>query len=239
MKKPDRASLVDKVAVKRVRVSDRVLDALIRDVREGKLRAGDRLPTEVQIAKTLGVGRSSVREAISALEMAGIVEVSPRRGTALAHGVANTLTQELSAEITRNLIRDFYELRATIESEAAGRAATLANEEQLRSIQLAHQKVLEKIDANKSWFDANTDFHLAVARASGNVAFVYALRAILKSYRGVRETINRLSSTPVEDIRDHTEILEAIEARDPQRAAAAMDRHLRATIRRLDDETVP
>lgn len=238
MKELSRASVVDRVAVKRVRVSDRVLDALIRDVREGKLRAGDRLPTEIQIAKTLGVGRSSVREAISALEMAGIVESSPKRGTKLADGVANTLTQELSVEITKNLIRDFYDLRATIESEAASKAATLANDEQLHAIRLAHQKVLERINAEKSWFDANTDFHLAVARASGNIAFVYALRAILKSYRGVREAINRLSSTPIEDIRDHTEILEAIEARDPKRAADAMGRHLRATILRLDDETV-
>jgi GntR family transcriptional repressor for pyruvate dehydrogenase complex len=236
MKKLSHASVVDGLAVRRVRVSDQVLEALIQDIRAGKLRAGDRLPTERQIAKTLRVGRSSVREAISALEMAGILEASPRRGTTLAHGVANTLTQELSIEITRNMIRDFYELRIMIECEAVRKAASLVTPEQLASIKLAHQKVIDRITQKKSWFDANTEFHLALARASGNVAFVYALKAILKSYRGVREAINKFSSTPVEDISDHKKILKAIEVGDVELSASEMRRHLLATIHRLDSE---
>ena len=215
MKRYPVPSLVDGQALRRVRVSDQVLEAVINDIRSGKLRAGDRLPTEITMAKALGVGRSSVREAISALEVAGILEAVPRRGTTVVAGVASTLSQELSIEITYNMIRDFYELRIMIECECARRAALQATEEQKVVIRSTHDRVVDLIKRRRSWFDANTDFHLSIARASGNVAFVYALKAILKSYRSVREAINKFSSTPIEDMRDHNKILAAIEGSRP------------------------
>jgi len=220
--------------ITKTRLSDKVLEALVALIQRGQLKQGDRLPTELELAAQLGVGRSSIREAIASLARAGILEVSPRRGTRVASPIGSEFSHFVAASITYWSIRDFYELRILLESEAAGLAAERATPRQLDQIEAKHRKIVERIQSGKSWFDANCEFHTSIAKASGNTAFVFCLSGILGSYRSLRETINQLSSVPRDDIRDHGLIVDALRSRDRDAAAEAMRTHLRRTIDKLE-----
>lgn len=218
----------------KTRLSDKVLEALVALIQRGHLKQGDRLPTESELAAQLGVGRSSVREAIGSLTRAGILEVSPRRGTRVASPIGSEFSHMVAASIAYWSIRDFYELRILLEAEAAGLAAERATPHQLELIKAKHRKIIDRIRAGKSWFDANSEFHSAIAKASGNTAFVFCLSGILGSYRSLRETINQLSSVPKDDIEDHGRIVDALCSRNRDAAAEAMRIHLRRTIEKLE-----
>jgi GntR family transcriptional regulator, transcriptional repressor for pyruvate dehydrogenase complex len=220
--------------ISKARLSDKVVESLVALINSGQVKEGDRLPTEAELAVKLGVGRSSVREAIHSLVGAGILDVSPRRGIVVISPIGSGFSDSLAASVAYWAVRDFYELRVLIEGEAAGMAAERAKAMHLRMIEEAHQKVIRRINSGRSWFDANSQFHLAVARASGNSAFVFCLTGILGGYRSLRESINQLSSVPVHDIEDHERIVAAIVARDRAAAAAAMRAHLERTIEKLE-----
>jgi GntR family transcriptional regulator, transcriptional repressor for pyruvate dehydrogenase complex len=223
--------------VSKTRLSDKVVESLVALIDSGQVKQGDRLPTEAELAAKLGVGRSSVREAIHSLVSAGIVDVSPRRGIIVVSPIGSGFSRSIAASIAYWAVRDFYELRILIEGEAAGIAAERAQQRHLRMIEDAHRKVIHRIDSGRSWFDANSQFHLAVARASGNSAFVFCLTGILGGYRNLRESINQLASVPVHDVEDHERVVAAILARDRAAAAAAMRAHLQRTIEKLEAPT--
>src|SRR5260221_1625021 len=218
----------------KTRLSDKVVESLVALINSGQVKQGDRLPTEAELAAKLGVGRSSVREAIHSLVGAGILDTSPRRGIVVVSTIGSGFSESLAASIAYWAIRDFYELRILIEGEAAGIAAERAKTAQLRMIEEAHQRVIRRIRSGRSWFDANSQFHLAIARASGNSAFLFCLTGILGGYRNLRETINQLSSVPVHDIEDHEQIVAAIMCRDRAAATEAMRSHLHRTIEKLE-----
>ena len=220
--------------IAKTRLSDKVLEALVALIQRGQLKQGDRLPTETELAAQLGVGRSSIREAIGSLARAGLLEVAPRRGTRVASPIGSEFSHIVAASITYWSIRDFYELRILLEAETAGIAAERATPRQLELIGAKHRKIIDRIRAGKSWFDANSEFHTAIAKASGNTAFLFCLSGILGSYRSLRETINQLSSVPRDDIEDHGRIVEALYSRDRDAAAEAMRVHLRRTIEKLE-----
>ena len=85
---------------KKISTSDRVAERLITLIREGWVKPGDRLPSEHELMARLGVGRSSVREAIRGLAMAGVLEAKPRRGTVVVSNVVNELSENLNRYAT-------------------------------------------------------------------------------------------------------------------------------------------
>ena len=217
------------------RVSDTVLEALAELLGSGKLKPGDKLPNEVDLARQLGVARSSLREAVRSLVVGGVLEASPGRGTIVAAPIGRKLAQELIPSLTNAAVRDFYELRVFLEGEAAARAATNWTPSQMKDIEAAHQSINKLIQARKSWFSANVRFHSAVARASGNSAFFYCIRSILSSFREPREMMDDLPSTPKDDMEDHAAIVAAIKERKPDKARAVMELHLERTLVKLDE----
>jgi GntR family transcriptional repressor for pyruvate dehydrogenase complex len=204
---------------------------LIRDLIEaGTLKPGDQLPPERELADKLGVSRTSVREAIRALEIIGEVEtrVGISGGTfireiSLNHALGVFLTL---AKRTKQHVSDVVEVRLILETRTAWYAAQRRTEEDLIKIREAVNQMRTEIQSGEIGMKADHAFHLAVAKAAGN-EFLYGLLSVMEDL--VEET--RLQSLslpgiPEEAVSDHELIVSAIRDRDSPRAEAAMRTHL-------------
>ncbi len=225
-------------AKNKVTISERLVAEIAALIRGGRLRPGDRLPSEYELMKRFGVGRSSVREALKGLSFSGILESRPKRGTIVVSGLDSRLADTLAAAVAYWEIRDLYEIRMLLEGEAAALAAVNAVPEDVSQIQRCHESLVKVVTAGESHFKANSRFHISIAKASRNGALVTCIGAIVGSYRSAREQINQLESVPRNDIADHQAILTAIRRRRPHRARQLMQTHLKETILRLKEPEI-
>lgn len=219
--------------VRKVAIHELVVQRIRRAIHLGDYLPGDRLPSEREIAERLEVSRETVREAIKVLESEGYV-VS-RRGaaggiavTALGGPVARTQAQ---LQQNQESIVHLMDFRRANECLAARLAARLRTEEDLAQISHAIEdlKVAEDIPRFRK---ADARFHLAVAVASRNPyveqAIVDAREAIFL-WHGNRSYELVLHTT----LSGHQKIFDAIAARDPEGAAAAMDEHLSVALEEI------
>ncbi|UVY84522.1 FCD domain-containing protein [Brachybacterium sp. NBEC-018] len=198
----------------------------------GDLEAGTRLPPERQLAASLGVGRSAVREALAALEILGIIDVRPGSGTYLRGSASDLLPQTLrwGLMIGEQNTDQLIELRAGLESYTARLAAGRVDAaliEALRGTITAMEGAQEDAAA---FVAADAEFHAVLARAADNSM----LTDLLDVSRTLLRVYNDRAVHDQEDMRlareEHAEILAALEAADGDRAASAMVAHM-ATAR--------
>jgi len=220
--------------IRKIAVHELVVQRLRRAIHLGDYLPGDRLPSEREIAERLEVSRETVRDAIKVLEKEGYL-VS-RRGasggivvTALGGPVARNLAQ---LQQNHENIVHLMDFRRANECLAARLAARLRTDDDLKQITHAIDdlKVAEDIPRFRK---ADARFHLAVAVASRNP---YVERAIVDArdaiflWHGTRSYDLVLHTT----LSGHQRILEAIEALDPEAAAAAMDEHLAVALEEIE-----
>ncbi|MEU6696359.1 FCD domain-containing protein [Pseudonocardia sp. NPDC046786] len=218
------------VTARRGSLVDQVI-AQIRDaISSGQWPVGHRIPAEAELTARLEVGRNTVREAVRALAHGGLLEVRQGDGTYVR------ATSELSGAL-RTLcgpeLREVLEVRRTLEVEAARLAAARRTDEDLallrRSLADRDVAVEAVAAATRSGTEpgtpeveraarADTDFHLAVVRCSGNSLLVELYRGVVEAVAG--SVVTTMPSTVgTDDDVSHTGIVEAIEAGDVERAA--------------------
>jgi GntR family transcriptional repressor for pyruvate dehydrogenase complex len=244
-------------------LSHRLVDALQQDIDTGALRPGDKLPTEPVLMARFGVSRTVVREAMLRLQTAGRVQTRHGVGTfvcvpAPAEPASVGASVGLS-EATPPSLEDklaMLELRMSLESDAAGLAAQRRSPEQLHELGEVLNAFAQAVAEGRPTVAEDAQFHLLVARATGNRHFEAVLRAL------GRATIHRLpgahesevapagtaasagggSGLPVEPalrpgkqvvLDEHRAIHDAIRRADPQAARAAMFLHLDQSRQRL------
>jgi len=213
---------------------ERPAELILRQLRQllaaGTLRPGDRLPAERELARQFGVGRSHVRDALRRLEFYGILETHPQSGTVVARlGVAalNNLIGNVLA-LDRDDIAAMLETRVILEVETARLAAERASAAQRRAIALAQDSFRNKALAGDPALAEDLDLHLAIAEASRNAVLASLVGLIapdIMRHHGQQKTCDKARLVAVVD--EHQAICDAIAARDPARAAAAMDEHAR------------
>jgi GntR family transcriptional repressor for pyruvate dehydrogenase complex len=213
---------------KRGYLADEVVERLVRLILDQGLRPGDRLPSERQLMAQFGVGRSSLREAMKALSVLGVVDVSVGSGAFVADGVASVLTKPLAWALLMGDkdARDLAEARQAIEGELAALAAERATDEELAAIGERLALMRATLDDAEAFTRYDLEFHLAIARAAHSEVLyrvVQILRHLLHDW--FLEVYSR-----VEDKRSflahHAPIYEAIRARDAASARRAMIEHL-------------
>jgi DNA-binding GntR family transcriptional regulator len=208
-------------------VVEELVDALEEAIISGSVRSGTWLRQE-RIAAEYGVSRTPVREALRALQAQGIVEVVPNRG-ALVTGPS-----------VRDL-REAYAVRAELEGYAAELAATWVRDEQLEQLREAAEMFREAVaqaaqgsDRDGSplsaprWSQANDLFHEAVLEAAGNARLAETIHFLHRGFpRNLTwSALADNSHLRQQNVKEHDEILRAIEAHDPQAAREAMHRHV-------------
>lgn len=214
------------------RTSQEVLKQISRLIIEEKLRPGDRLMGEREMAGELGVSRTTLREALRTMEFLGWVEIKPGGGTfirdAQLNEVISPLALALSVEPTR--IEELWETRITLEVECASLAALRATEDDLRRISQALRDMQSQLDNLDAYAKADMQFHFLVTRASQNSmmnrllqTFVIHILELIKKAGPLRfsHDIGGLCT-----IQEHQSIYEAIASRDAEHAKLLMRTHL-------------
>jgi GntR family transcriptional repressor for pyruvate dehydrogenase complex len=202
----------------------------------GDLAPGSRLPPERQLAESLGVGRSAVREALAALEILGIVSVRPGSGTYLRENTSELLPTTLSWGLMLSASRtaELIEVRGGLEIQAATLTAGRIDDADVEKLRSYLDVMAESLDDVDTFIEADARFHLLIASSSGNVV----LRDLLQTVRSLlRLWVERALQTrgqATDAYNEHVAVFEAIEARDPQAAAAAMTAHMRTAAQRIE-----
>lgn len=227
--------------VRRERLSEQVTQQLIEEIVSGRWQASETLPTERELAQRFGVSVPVVRESMRALSAKGLVRV--RHGV----GAFVTTTHEWnSAEPLSFLMRQeqstllsVHEVRTTLELETAPLAAIRASDEQIATLAAALDRMTVYRDDFVKHCAADLDFHLCLARASGNPMFAVVLQPITAL---IQEGILRgsgLTEARVRGIREHQAIYESVRRHDPSAAREAMAAHMQTTHSELAAIDVP
>ncbi|PRY66938.1 GntR family transcriptional regulator [Glaciihabitans tibetensis] len=213
-------------------VAKRLLDYLT----SGTIEPGTRLPAERQLASSLGIGRSAVREALAALEILGIVDVRPGSGTYLRGSASELLPETLNwglmlgAPRTKELIA----VRSQLEIFAARLAAELMTDAQLHQLGNHIDAMRSNLGDRTRFIEADLKFHLLIAQAADNqVLFdlLQSIRSLLRVWveRGLaREEEAQLA------LDEHSRVYEALLTRDPNAVEAAMSAHMLTAGHRLE-----
>ncbi len=217
-----------------------VMNDLVEKIRSGLYLPGQKLPTEPEIMAEQGVSRTVVREAMSRLQAAGHVETRHGVGTFVLPPPAPKMpTLDLS---TTNTIRDvlaMLELRISLETEAAWLAALRRSEDQLDKMRRAVADFEEGVVKGESSVDADFQFHLQIALATGNRYFEEFYRHLgTTTIPRTRLDTSQFSAEPGQNYlyrtnQEHESILDAIARKDPQAASAGMRMHLSNSCERL------
>jgi GntR family transcriptional repressor for pyruvate dehydrogenase complex len=206
------------------------------EVLSGRIRAGDRLPTERKLAESFGVSRNVVREAIAKLRFEGVVETRQGVGVFIL-GKESQSVLRIDAEILRDnsLMSSLFELRSIIEVEAAGLAAARRNRKDLTAIKTA-MEALYSSEGSESSADADIEFHRAIVQATNNI---YVATFINFIWEHVRTSIakanlhlDHATRMPI-NRKEHTAIYDAIKNRDVERARECMRVHIANAMGRL------
>lgn len=168
--------------IQRRSTSELVMKEILSSITRGELKPGDKLPPERELTKMFGVGRSTIREATSALVLVGCLEVIQGRGTFLRKDFQpdSPFTIELSDIQAAASIIDLVEVREILECNSVKLAARRADAENIRRIQKAISDMKEAVDDTKRFSQHDFDFHIALAESTGNEMIHEMMKRILE-----------------------------------------------------------
>ncbi len=168
--------------IRRSSTSELVIREILDSIKTNRLKPGDKLPPERELKEMFGVGRSTLREAISALVLVGYLEVVQGRGTFLKKDYQphNLSALELGDVYAATSIIDLLEAREILECNAVKLAARRAGAEDIDRFRGALSKMKVAVDDVERFSEHDFDLHMAIARATGNVMIFEIMKLILK-----------------------------------------------------------
>jgi GntR family transcriptional repressor for pyruvate dehydrogenase complex len=225
--------------VERKRLTQQIVDQLISLIVNGKLKTGDRLPTEHELMKQFGVGRSSLREATGALVLTGVLNARPGRGTYVNISADDFLSRTLAlhTSIPRGKIEELIEARIALEQAIVGLAAAKADEQDIIELKQYHDqfKSLAEKGQRPAQIQADLSFHFTLAKAGHNSAlygYLSELRHLMQLW--MKQTVRTESVYGNEAIlKDHGDILSAVESHNVEQAQTSLRRHLETSANNL------
>ncbi|MFW5498243.1 MULTISPECIES: FadR/GntR family transcriptional regulator [unclassified Maridesulfovibrio] len=213
--------------LQRKRLSDQIIDELVDRISKGELRPGDRLPPEPQLMERFGVGRSSIREAIGALELLGVLSVRPGQGTRITEATETSKSIGLSLiTMGRGKIRELVEARSEIEQTIVGLAAERATEDDIAQIKGEHKKLIHAQQNGHDLIQVDLEFHMAIATSCHNSILIRFFSELHRPMRHWMEQKAKYDWGFANVVAEHKVIINAIESGDPKAAQTAMREHI-------------
>jgi GntR family transcriptional repressor for pyruvate dehydrogenase complex len=193
-----------------------------------KLKPGDKLPSERELAETLRVSRSSIRDAIRGLELMGLVEPRQGAGTIVRETSVEALVNPFANALKRRqeMVSELLDFRKMLEPPLAARAAAHASPDDVSEMEEILQRQAEKQGQGEPAVDEDTEFHYGIALASGNSVVLKVLDIVMDQLRETRERSLQVEGRPQKSLAGHRRILAAIKRHDAEAAKAAMRRHI-------------
>lgn len=234
-----KASPTERSPGRRRNLAEQVFSHIAARISDGDLPLGQRLPTELELARTMGVSRAVVREAISRLKQDGLVEARQGSGAYVTStrpaGSFRFNREELDGDHAQ--LAQVFELRLGLEGDAAGYAAARRSDSDLAQISDCLAAIATDIRNGNDGIDADFAFHGAIAKATGN-AFILQLIDLLGVQLKDSIRVARLNSSshrgrPEAVLAEHTEIFDAIVDKRIDAARGAARRHVMNAAKRL------
>ena len=229
--------------------STRIYEEIVRQVKaliaEGRLKSGDRLPPERDLAEQFKVSRTSVREALRTLESLGLIEIRPGEGTFVREVSVESLIEPLAQVILsqREAVLELFEARRLLEPAIAALAARRATQDEIHEMERILEDQAKAVAAGLTGLAQDAAFHAAIAASARNRAITRIVNALLDLLAQSREESLQTPGRPTRSHKDHLRILGAIRRRDEAGAHRAMRNHLiavEALVRgAAGDETHP
>jgi GntR family transcriptional regulator, transcriptional repressor for pyruvate dehydrogenase complex len=233
-----KASGLDMMQVKRNRLSEQIAEQIQRNIIEGKLKQGDRLAPERELAEQLGVSRTVIREATKVLQERGLVKVITGSGTYATRIEPAVVSQSIGLFVQgyKHSFRDLLEIRRMLEVEVAGMAAERATNEDIHLLTACLDEmkaVLPEIrtttEKMEKFVEADLRFHQYLGKASNNSLLPILLLPITDLLLEFRRKASSFPGAPERAISYHQTVLECVCSRDSQRCREAMRNHLSST----------
>ena len=221
--------------VQRHQIYEMVMDQIRADIASGRLKAGDRLETVRDLAQRLGVGQSSVREAVRVLSYMGLLRVKHGGGIFVTERLSlgnPPAPQGMMGEVVRTSLRHLIELRLVVEPAVARWAAERATERECEEMQRRCDKVQEMIqqglaqDEQSEYQEEDVEFHMSIARAAHNPLLLDTLERVHTQLRVGRLITLRVPQLVDSALRFHPQITQSILAHDAGRAENFMRAHI-------------
>ncbi|MBS4206028.1 FadR/GntR family transcriptional regulator [Lederbergia citrea] len=219
--------------IKSKKLYEEVAEAIHESIRSGQLKPGDRLDSVEQLAENFQVGRSAIREALSALRAMGLVEMKQGEGTYIKEFSSDQIAFPLSTAILMNKtdVANLLEVRKIIETGTVASASKNRTDENLKAMEAALEE-MKTANGNKELGEkADLEFHLAIAEASQNQLLSSLLNHVSLLMQETMKETRKLwlysKQTTTEKLYDeHKKIYEAISYGDENRARKSMLEHL-------------
>ncbi|TCL00596.1 GntR family transcriptional regulator [Shimia isoporae] len=190
--------------------------ALLSEIRNGALSPGDRL-RETDLAARLGISRTPVREAIRQLEADGLVTHVPRQGASVR-------------SLNYAEVMELYEMRAVLEGTAARLAVRSASDVEIAELRALNEEIRAAGEGTRA-FHLNRSFHALLLNSAKNRFLAKSVQAMQKAMMILGPTTLSQSERFENAVKEHGDVLDALEARDADAAEAAMRRHIEASQR--------
>ncbi len=218
--------------IKRVKLSESIVDMIIEKIKGGGFAPGTKLPPERDLMVQLGVGRSTLREAIQSLALMGILEVRPGEGTFIRSiRRENIISPHILAPLVdETSIGDFFEARLLVEPQIASMAAKRCDKEDIAKIQeslTVIDALIHKPEEVDRW---SGEFHLRVAYASKNMVCARFVEAILSFLVGRRSNADINREFLQWEYDSHTIIFQSIKDGDEKKAYRDMHKHIEDVV---------
>ncbi len=214
--------------VRKTKVYAEVAAQIHRLIAEGRLKPGDKLPPERELAEVFGVSRTSVRDAIRVLEIQGLVEPRHGEGTVVRQIPIDSIVGPLASALTatKDLIADLFDMRKMLEPPLARAAAFRATAEDVNALEEIVVRQSQRVQAGEVAIEEDNEFHYRIATAAKNQVVLRTMDVVMALLRESRMRSLQGPGRAERSLEGHRRILDAIRRRDPDGAAKSMLTHI-------------
>ena len=214
--------------IRRSRIYEHIVEQIRALIHEGRWSPGDQIPPERELAERFRVSRTSVREALRALEMQGVIESRQGGGTFVRTADTEALVPPLASAILRGRqeLAEVLEVRELIEPGIARQAAIRATDEHITELESLLERQRTCIEQGRPFVDEDTAFHYTLAKAADNHIMLRLHNVILDLLRESRQSYLHVPDRPQMSLRGHEAILNAVKAHDAEAAYDASLAHI-------------
>jgi GntR family transcriptional regulator, transcriptional repressor for pyruvate dehydrogenase complex len=212
------------------RISQNIVEQIRENILAGKLKPGDRLPSEKELSLEFGVSKASLREALRALESLGMLEVKQGMN-------GGAFVKEVDLETARNnmfnyiffqnpSIGEFTQLRNLIEPQVAEIAAGKITAADLNYLEHNLSQTRAIMDSGPFYYELDTKFHHRIAQVSGNRLICFLIDSLKNAIVNIKLQLELDRNFSIQVYEAHLRIFDALRKGDPQTARKAMHRHI-------------
>lgn len=205
-----------------VALSQKIVSQVTEAIIKGELKIGDRIPPERDLANTFGVSRTAIRDAIKILSGRGVLDV--KHGVGIF--VAESVKKEYGMDFAGEQLRDLFEIRKTLETQAAAWAADRADSDYVSRLRTIVDEAKEHSSNLQVLAEKDAQFHMMIAEASKNLLIVKIMWTLLDTLEESRTKALTIPNRALASLSEHEQVLKAIAEHNQERARESMHKHL-------------